>query len=234
MRYFKINYAKSRRNSRGIDKYEPSEFNYRVLSQGETLININKLKIFFSSDIQYDDQIFNKFGLFIVSGKVAKILRPLKGIQIFPKIAYSTNDPNKHYDVNIINITNIIPALDLEKSGYSISDPKKIMDIHRIVIDPSKLISEPDIFRLNEFKPDIFISERLKNLLELENVTGFNFKLVAMSDDAFTENDIVLYKEYNRKTKEWEYYSYNTITNIKHTLFTSPTEFRIHDFYRNK
>ena len=234
MRYFKINYAESGRRFRSIDKYEPSEFNYRVLYHGVSFDNINKLKIYYTSEVKYDDQTFNQFGWFIVSDKVAKILRPFDGIQIFPKRAYSGNDLNKYYNVNIINITNVISALDLEKSGYSVSGPDRIMNLYRIVFDPAKLTNKPDIFRLKESLPDIFISERLKTLLELEKVTGFGFKLVALSDDTFTENDTVLYKEYNRKTKEWEYNSYDTITNIKQTLFSSPTEYRIHDFYRNK
>lgn len=100
----------------------------------------------------------------------------MQGIQYLPikLIDVVTNEINTNYVV--MNILNFIEAYDMEKSEYKYNEKYNYYSFlpHTTYLD-KKVCSNYDIFRCAKFKIPIYVSQKVKDIIEENNWIGFDF-----------------------------------------------------------
>jgi hypothetical protein len=134
--------------------------------------------------IQYEgptlDFTFAAFDIPVVSKKVGKLIQMVDGcsIQRFDAVI---DDIKKQYEVLII--TNTVDCFDEKHSEFirwkeDDGRPDKINQIRMITelhIDKSKIDKNVHIFRIKGWEVALVVSEKLKEIMESEKVTGIQF-----------------------------------------------------------
>ncbi|NLL81429.1 MAG: maleate cis-trans isomerase [Tissierellia bacterium] len=183
MKYFKLLYDYENDNDaiccisnelNGIDQY--------VVEKGIFIKNWNMGIILFynpKEGTRKTDFLGNDLGWLIVSAKLKNILEEnfITGIQYLPiKIINAlTNENLENYFV--ANIYNLVDAIDLANSKYDIfvvGDNEKIITIEKYALKKEKII-DVDIFKLKDDTIPKFISEKVVNLIQENNLTGCSF-----------------------------------------------------------
>lgn len=125
------------------------------------------------------DYLDNDLDWLIVSSKFKKILEEADITTIqYLKIKIKNkldNNPLNGYFVG--NICNIVEALDFENSKYDffdIDENEKMLAVERYVLKRSK-VEDMNIFKISEDNMANFVSEKVKKLIEDNNLTGFRF-----------------------------------------------------------
>lgn len=180
MRYFKLIYDYDKdedyincnfANIHNMDEY--------IVSDGK-LINNWDIITFEFNPIEgevFTDYVANLYRWLIVSKKFKKVTKELiqSQVQYLPVnlINRITAENQLCYVANIINV---IDALDIEKSKYSIFelDDEKIISVEKYVLK-EKQLKDNHIFRLKNDTIPVFVSEILKNKIEENKLLGFSF-----------------------------------------------------------
>ena len=115
--------------------------------------------------------VFSKFAL--------ECLLPL--IKDYVEVLKPDFEEGEYFAINVIKV---IDAIDYEKSKYTkFRDGKRILAFDKYVFIPEK-VSEIPIFKISDEKHRWpFVSDELKRIIEANNLTGFNFKLVWDSEE---------------------------------------------------
>jgi hypothetical protein len=124
------------------------------------------------------DYVPNDLSWFIVTDKLKSIIESMKNnkVQYLP-IRARSKDESEVLDLYLVNICNIVDALDLENSKYSvheIDENEKMISVQKYAIKGS-MIKDIDIFRLKDHNMSIFISEKLKKAMEKNGITGCDY-----------------------------------------------------------
>lgn len=103
-------------------------------------------------------------------------------IQVFPVQISRKGNKVKSYYVNVVNVTASVAAFDWDKSEYISweDDPEYIKYIRKIVLKADSVYRNLDIFRLDESKNYIIVSERIKKEFEKEKIVGCRFTPIQM------------------------------------------------------
>jgi hypothetical protein len=119
----------------------------------------------------------------VVTSRTANLLAKIAAadIQRFPVIVEGQKD-----SYEIINIISVLDCIDLPNSDiewFSEEDgiPEqvgKVCSFNKLVIDPDR-VGNHHMFRLQQSKLEIFISDKLKNVFEEEKVKGVQFRKVS-------------------------------------------------------
>lgn len=157
-----------------IDRYDVEQGNY--VNNWDS-----RITMFFNpkEGDRETDFLGNDLGWLIISEKLKLILEDEKinGIQFLPlKIKNQLNNTtlNNYY---LANICNLVKALDLENSDYNeyeLDENEKVISVKKHAIKADK-IKNIDIFRLEEDKFPVFVSEKFVNLINAHKATGFDF-----------------------------------------------------------
>lgn len=137
----------------------------------------SEIKVVFdkSKGSRVSDYLSNNLGWIIVTEKLKNIIESMgnEGVQFLPIRAVS-QDGMDIIDAYVVNIYNYVDAaLDLERSIYTmleVDEQRKLMIVVKPVLN-SNAIKGIDIFKIPESFPMTFISERLKNAIELSGAT---------------------------------------------------------------
>ncbi len=124
------------------------------------------------------DYVLNDLSWFIVTDKLKCIIESMKNnkVQYLPIRAIS-KDGLEVLDLYLVNICNIVDALDLENSKYSvheIDENEKMISVQKYTIKGSE-IKDIDLFRLKDHYMSIFISEKLKKAMDKNGITGCDY-----------------------------------------------------------
>lgn len=102
--------------------------------------------------------------------------KEIKGVQYFPikLVDAVTQEINDHYV--LMYIENFIDAFDMEKSKYSYNEKYNLYTFvpKDTYIDES-VCSKYDIFRCSKSVVGIYVSEKIKNIIEDNQWVGFTF-----------------------------------------------------------
>lgn len=125
------------------------------------------------------DYLGNDLGWLIISEKLKLVLENHKimGIQYLPIKVKNKLDSKQLNNYYVANIYNLVDALDLQKSDYSIfelDENEKIFSVKVHVLEEEKL-KGLDIFRLKEDHIPKFVSKNIVNLIKENDITGFEF-----------------------------------------------------------
>ena len=153
----------------------------RYIVSGGILINEWKQIIF-----EYDgskeimtDYVFNAYRWPIVSKKFCSLvsgLVPSDKIQNLPVTLFDVSEKCKDESYSVLNVLDVIDAIDLEHSDYDVLKlgDKKINFVKKYALK-KKAIEGHDIFRLKNDTIPLFISERVKNAIEENQLLGFDY-----------------------------------------------------------
>lgn len=125
----------------------------------------------------WTDFLANDKGWFVVSDRLKDLLESVNtDIQFLAvKIREKNNKDMREY--YIANIVKVVDALCLNKSQYFETDIQgigKIYTVSKYAVFSDKT-ENADVFKLaNRQQIPIFVSERFKNLIEKENITGIS------------------------------------------------------------
>ncbi|HEX3048826.1 MAG TPA: DUF1629 domain-containing protein [Bacillota bacterium] len=113
----------------------------------------------------------------IISDKFRNILVDISPefLEFFPVqiVCEKTNEIDASY--YFLNILHNIPCFDWEQSDYgTLGFDDIIIKVSKLVIKPD-FVKERDIFRIKELPELIFISEKLRTILEREAISGMEF-----------------------------------------------------------
>ncbi len=122
------------------------------------------------------DYAANDKGWFVVSNKLRTILKTMNtAIQFLPVRIIEINSKKIVEDYSIANIIRVVDAFCLEKSKYfktEILGIGTVYTVSKYAIYAEKT-EDSDVFKLaNRQEIPIFVSERFKERIEEENVTG--------------------------------------------------------------
>lgn len=121
------------------------------------------------------DYLANDKGWFVVSDKLKRMMESLNTeIQYLPVEVWPKNG-GASYQYYIANILKVVDALCLEESDYFTTNTKKFGPIHTVskfAVYEDK-VAGADVFKLdNRQEIPIFVSERFKERMEEEGITG--------------------------------------------------------------
>jgi len=125
------------------------------------------------------DYLANDKGWFVISEKLKKLLEKMNTeIQFFPvKVVEKQGaEIQKYY---VANILKVVDALCLDKSEYfetEISGLGTIYTVSKFAVYEEK-VKTADVFKLaNKQEIPIFVSERFKEMLEINDILGVSLK----------------------------------------------------------
>lgn len=121
-----------------------------------------------ASDIDGD---FIKFcgGVPVISIKAHSLLQPL--LENFVEFLPITIEGETRY---LINVINVLPLMDTEKSIFKIYSDGKIGSCQHAYLNEPNV--EQLIFKVNGYLPRIFINEKLKHAIEDADLTGVTIR----------------------------------------------------------
>lgn len=123
------------------------------------------------------DYVPNNLSWLIFSDKAVRIIGKVKTEAEVFLVSISSEKSKNTKHANVVNILTSVSAMNWEKSDYVSwdDDPKDIKVIRNLVINRLAIINNPDVFRQEECKNFIVVSERFKQEVERSNLKGFGF-----------------------------------------------------------
>jgi len=135
-----------------------------------------------------DDVLQNHLGIPIFSARLREALDRAKiiGIQYLP-IGVLYSDGRSCNGFSISNVTNIVPAIDMERSDYDrfppdyffVKDRGKISGLRKAVLK-AEAIENYDIIRPQEYNVAIYVSRKFVSVFEDGDFTGCSFAEVEL------------------------------------------------------
>lgn len=132
----------------------------------------------------WTDYLANDKGWFLVSNKLKVLLESVNtDIQFLEVRIKETNNEDNFNEYYIANIIKVVDALCLDKSQYFVTEIEGIGTIYTVSkygIYADKT-DGADVFKLsNRQQIPIFVSEKFKDLIERENITGISLTEISV------------------------------------------------------
>jgi hypothetical protein len=144
------------------DKYFPNEFDGSNISKwGDIHITFQNKKM--------RDTVYPGSGMVAFSEKAIEIMKPFltENVQILPL----THPNHKYY---LLNVTNVIDALDYDNSEFLKLRSGKKVKVKQYVFKEDLVLNQ-DIFKIKQFTSDVYVSDRFRQSVIDNKLTGFNF-----------------------------------------------------------
>lgn len=181
MRYYKLIY-----DYENDDNY--ANCNIASIGNMEKNVTINGEKIEKWNEVvfEYDstegeiltDYLANLYRWLLVSSKFRDVTDDIinRHVQYLPVKVLDRITKSEIESYCVANIITKIDALDLEHSKYDIFelDDEKIISIEKYALKGSQIIDK-HIFKLESETIPVFVSEKLKEVIENSGLTGFRF-----------------------------------------------------------
>lgn len=187
MRYYKLMYDYNKSDGSIFlivdeDSFEFCRYDVELAKEDISWSNNIKIKIDEEEGNRITDYVGNDIHWFIVTEKLKKILEEHNiGNVKFYKI--DVEDKNNIMDTNlyVVNICTVVDALNLENSTYSVYKTEKteMLSVIKYAIDESK-VEGYDLFKLENDKIPIFVSERLVKAMKKAKITGCDYGYVTV------------------------------------------------------
>jgi len=185
MSFYTITYDMDKYERSGIMAYhsELNDLDMYVVSRGRIIDNWNS-NITFNYDLSegnvITDYICNDLSWLIISDRFKRTMEQsgVSGIQYLNVNIIDKNNNESLGEFYVANICNLIHGIDMDKSGY-IDCGNNIKVFVTPVLKADKVLNY-DIFRLIESETEIFISEKIKKIIEDSKLTGFDFTKIML------------------------------------------------------
>lgn len=157
------------------------DVNQYITSSGELVREWDNIVFKYDSNEGYimSDYVANMYRWLIVSSNFCTLINkiiPNTNIQYLPIKLMDTTNGIENETYKVANILNVIDALDLENSQYDVFElgDEKIVSVKKYALR-NAVIEGHDIFRLKNDTIPIFISEKIKDMIEKNKLLGFAF-----------------------------------------------------------
>ena len=185
LQYYRLVYSEAREDElpQGIapiliNSYHLDGFDLRSLWNGVSINNWNEnITLYYSDGVVMLDYVPNNLSWLIFSDNAVRIIeKTATEAEVFT-VSISSETSKDKIQANVVNILTSISAMNWEKSDYVSwdDDPKDIKVIRKLVINNLAIVNKPDVFRLEESKNFIIVSEKFKQEVERNNLKGFGF-----------------------------------------------------------
>ncbi|MCL2512373.1 MAG: hypothetical protein FWF08_00610 [Oscillospiraceae bacterium] len=137
----------------------------------------------------FTDYLDNSKDWLAVSKKFMDLTKGLikDSVQAFPIKVVNIKDKSENFDYTVLNIVDLVDGLDLENSVYRVikfppgfNDDHTFNSIIKYAIK-GETVGGHHIFRLKDSDAPIFVSETLKDIIQKNNLTGFDFLEIKVS-----------------------------------------------------
>lgn len=126
----------------------------------------------------YSDLLWNLFNWTIVSSNFILLTQNItkEAVEYLDVDIVDTVRHTVCTDYKVANVIDVIDALDMERSVYTIQEyeQQKILGVHVYVLKRDKLKGH-EIFRLSGDTKPIFVSENIRRVVLDNSLTGFEF-----------------------------------------------------------
>lgn len=182
MRYFKLVYDFENDDDYVIVKSSNKAEDYdSKIVKGEVIENWDK-DIKFEYNVEdgkiLSDYLASDNGWVIVSKKFRDVMKEIGGEDIQYLDINIMNSKTKEEDntYKVVNVTKHLEALDLENSVYDFFelDDEKILSVEKYALKQD-VIKNYNIFKLNDETIPVFVSEKVKDIVEENSLIGFQF-----------------------------------------------------------
>ncbi len=182
MRYFKLVYDFENDDDYAIVKSSDKANKYdREIVKGEFVKNWDK-DIKFEYSVEdgkiLSDYLASDNGWDIVSKKFRDVMKEIVGENIQYLDINIINNKTKEEDntYKVVNVTKHLKALDLKNSVYDFFelDDEKILSVEKYALKQD-VIKNDNIFKLNDETIPIFVSEKIKDIIQENSLIGFQF-----------------------------------------------------------
>lgn len=175
--YYKLGFDDSNENVIVCKKVNLKGFNEYQLNNAVHIDTWPQGVTFYFDEGNSEDYLGNSMGWLLFSARIQKALLELgiKNIQFLPVKVENTKNGAKLEGFSVLNILDSITALDREHATY---EQDKKNPEYPIIIKPAlryEHIRNIDIFRLREQPILVFVSQRIKEKLEVMQASGFKF-----------------------------------------------------------
>ena len=154
--------------------------NYIYNNGGRIIKDWPDVEFYYSSKASKleSEYLLNSSSLPIIHKRVQELFEKeeIQGIQYLPikLIDIVTEEVNDNYF--LMNILNVIEAIDLKKSEYSYDEEFEMYSFlpHTMYLN-NDICQNYDIFRATKMIVPIYVSQKIKDMIEKNNWVGFNF-----------------------------------------------------------
>ena len=186
MRYFKVSMDMTKENDVVLHCKNCSDLGLNTFVTGKYYSDKSIITFYYDEkegDV-WTDYLANDKGWFIVSERFKHLLQKVNSdIQFIDVTIYDVKDVNTEKKYYIANIVKVVDALCLEKSDYFetyIEGKGVIYSVSKYGIYENKT-EGADVFKLDNWQQvPIFVSEILKNSVEMNDYTGMSFQEIAV------------------------------------------------------
>ena len=161
------------------EKYKKGFYRH-ILKDGVEIKEWPSVKFFYDSekgDVEAD-YLRNTVNWLVVHKRVQKAFEKenISGLQYLPVKVIDVVTKEENRDYVAVNILNVIEAYDMIKSEYEYKEKYNIYSFlpHTTYLD-LKVVKKYDIFRATKFRPSIYVSQKIKDLIDENQWTGFDF-----------------------------------------------------------
>lgn len=185
MQYYRLVYSEDKEdklpqgaNPIFINSYNLDGFDLRSLWKGIRINTWNhNISLYYTDGEVLLDYVPNNLSWLIFSDDAVKIIRKVNTEAEVFSVSVSSEKSQNTKHANVVNILTSVSAMNWEKSDYVSwdDDPKDIKVIRNLVINRSAIFNSLDVFRLEESKNFIVVSEKFKQEVERIDLKGFGF-----------------------------------------------------------
>lgn len=151
-----------------------------ILTTGKTIKDWPNVEFYYSSKASNleNEYLLNATSWPIIHKKVKKGFNKqgINGIQYLPIKLIDVVTDIVNEDYLVMNVLNIIEAIDLEKSEYSHNEK---FDLYTFLPPTTyldkQICQNHDIFRASKSKQGIYVSQKIKDIIEKNQWIGFEF-----------------------------------------------------------
>lgn len=162
-----------------IEGYKKGFFRYSIY-EGKLNFKWPEINLYYRSELSERecDFLYNICDWPVLHKRVMNALigNNIKGIDFYPVNLIDMTTGNVNHDYYVIHVKNIIAAYDMKRSNYIYieKDNSYVFLPRQTFLDPD-VCEGYDFFREVKFFPPMYVSERVKNIIEENGFTGFGF-----------------------------------------------------------
>lgn len=186
MSFYKVIYSETEESTVVLCDYDLRGFKYTNLLVGETVEQWDEnVCLYYDKEGVWEDYLANPLHWPVASERFAMLLdrRAAGSIQCFSARLQNRLNGELKPGYYVVNVTELIPALDLDRSDYDSFSPEKgrVHRLHKPVISCAKVRSGAHIFRLAEYPFSLIVSGELRETILDSEITGIDFWEVEIS-----------------------------------------------------
>ena len=173
-----------------IIKYKGVKIGYvrYLILDGKELTDLPEIKFYYSSKMSSlkNEYLLNDYRWPIIHKKVMEEFQnqQVSNVQYIPITLSDIDTDEEIHEYYAMNILNSIEAIDLEKSEYDYDEEFNVYWFlpHSIYLNPS-ICEGHDIFRASKSSTYVYVSQKIKDIIEANNWIGFSFRKEQLSEN---------------------------------------------------